>query len=129
MTVITPVGATIPGVTHHVADVNGARLHYVSAGASGSPILLAHGWPESWWAFHKLIPLLAQSHRVVAVDLRDRSRLGEFVGVAIRVRHRGAAARARRQAAVDAVAVRIVGDDEDALFSTCGAGAKQRGRR
>jgi pimeloyl-ACP methyl ester carboxylesterase len=70
MTAITPVGATIPGVTHHRADVNGARLHYVSAGTSGSPILLAHGWPETWWAFRKLIPLLAQTHRVFAVDLR-----------------------------------------------------------
>jgi pimeloyl-ACP methyl ester carboxylesterase len=59
MTAITPAGATIPGVTHHLADVNGARLHYVSAGTSGSPVLLAHGWPESWWAFRKLIPLLA----------------------------------------------------------------------
>ena len=29
MTVITPAGATIPGVTHHLADVNGTRLHYV----------------------------------------------------------------------------------------------------
>ena len=42
----------------------------MSAGASGSPILLAHGWPESWWAFRKLIPLLAETHRVFAVDLR-----------------------------------------------------------
>ena len=70
MTAITPAGATIPGVTHHLADVNGARLHYVSAGAGGSPILLAHGWPETWWAFRKLIPLLAGTHRVFAVDLR-----------------------------------------------------------
>jgi pimeloyl-ACP methyl ester carboxylesterase len=70
MTVITPAGATIPGVTHHRADVNGARLHYVSAGASGSPVLLTHGWPETWWAFRKVIPLLAATHRVFAVDLR-----------------------------------------------------------
>jgi pimeloyl-ACP methyl ester carboxylesterase len=70
MSVITPAGATIPGVTHHLADVNGARLHYVSAGASGSPVVLVHGWPESWWAFRKLIPLLAETHRVFAVDLR-----------------------------------------------------------
>jgi pimeloyl-ACP methyl ester carboxylesterase len=42
----------------------------VSAGDSGSPILLVHGFPESWWAFHKLIPLLARQHRVYAVDLR-----------------------------------------------------------
>jgi pimeloyl-ACP methyl ester carboxylesterase len=62
--------ATLPAVTHHTADVNGTRLHYVSAGDSGSPILLVHGFPETWWAFHKLIPLLAPEHRVFAVDLR-----------------------------------------------------------
>ncbi|MGW5156583.1 alpha/beta fold hydrolase [Nonomuraea wenchangensis] len=62
--------ATLPGVTHHTADLNGTRLHYVLAGDSGSPILLVHGFPETWWAFHKLIPLLAASHRVIAVDLR-----------------------------------------------------------
>ena len=62
--------ATIPDVTHHEVDVNGTTLHYVSAGTTGSPILLVHGFPESWWAFHKLIPLLARTHRVFAVDLR-----------------------------------------------------------
>jgi pimeloyl-ACP methyl ester carboxylesterase len=70
MAVITPAGATIPGVTHHLADVNGAQLHYASAGTAGSPILLVHGWPETWWAFHKLIPILATTHQVFAVDLR-----------------------------------------------------------
>ncbi|WP_433087467.1 alpha/beta fold hydrolase [Dactylosporangium sp. CA-052675] len=63
----TPV---IAGVTHHAAAVNGTELHYVSAGDAGSPILLVHGFPESWWAFHKVIPLLAKTHRVFAVDLR-----------------------------------------------------------
>ncbi|WP_030899741.1 alpha/beta fold hydrolase [Streptomyces sp. NRRL F-5126] len=66
----TPVGATIPGVTHHHADVNGTTLHYVAAGTGGSPILLVHGFPETWWSFHRLIPLLAARHRVFAVDLR-----------------------------------------------------------
>ncbi|MCD4534872.1 alpha/beta hydrolase [Nocardioides sp. cx-169] len=63
-------GATIPEVTHHLTDLNGTRLHHVSAGSSGSPILLVHGWPETWWAFHRLIPMLAHAHRVIAVDLR-----------------------------------------------------------
>lgn len=67
---IEPIGKTLPGVTHHRVAVNGTRLHYVSAGSSGSPILLVHGFPESWWAFHKLLPLLAERHRVFAVDLR-----------------------------------------------------------
>ena len=57
-------------VMHHTAQVNGATIHYVSAGETGTPILLVHGFPESWWAFHRLIPLLASSHRVIAVDLR-----------------------------------------------------------
>ncbi|MFG2597515.1 alpha/beta fold hydrolase [Streptomyces sp. NPDC048462] len=70
MTTTTPYGATLPGVTHHLADVNGTRLHYVCAGTDGSPILLVHGWPETWWAFRRLIPLLARTHRVLALDLR-----------------------------------------------------------
>ena len=33
-------------------------------------MLLVHGFPETWWTFHKLIPLLSDQHRVFAVDLR-----------------------------------------------------------
>ncbi len=64
------VVATLTGVRHHHVELNGTTLHYVSAGTSGSPILLVHGFPETWWAFHKLIPFLATEHRVFAVDLR-----------------------------------------------------------
>lgn len=63
-------GRSLDGVSHHHAHVNGTTLHYVRAGDSGTPILLVHGFPESWWAFHKVIPLLAREHRVYAVDLR-----------------------------------------------------------
>ena len=66
----TPAGATLPGITHHRVEVNGTTLHYVAAGISGTPILLVHGFPETWWAFRRLIPLLAAQHRVFAVDLR-----------------------------------------------------------
>ncbi|MUG88246.1 alpha/beta fold hydrolase [Paenibacillus timonensis] len=66
----TTSNTSIPGITHHTAHVNGATIHYVSAGTTGSPILLIHGFPETWWTFHKLIPLLALNHRVFAVDLR-----------------------------------------------------------
>ncbi len=69
MDVISPV-ATVPGVNHQKAHVNGTELHYVSAGTEGSPVLLVHGFPETWWTFHKLIPLLRERHRVFAVDLR-----------------------------------------------------------
>lgn len=60
----------IAGITHHSAMVNGTDLHYVAAGQTGSAILLVHGFPETWWTFRKLIPLLAEKHRVFAADLR-----------------------------------------------------------
>ncbi|WP_329372583.1 alpha/beta hydrolase [Streptomyces sp. NBC_00669] len=63
-------GATIPGVAHHHVSLNGTELHYVSAGTTGSPVLLVHGFPETWWVFRKLIPLLSAHHRVFAPDLR-----------------------------------------------------------
>ncbi len=66
----TPAGATIPGVEHHHARVNGTDLHYVTAGATGAPVLLVHGFPETWWIFHRVIPLLSAHHRVIAADLR-----------------------------------------------------------
>ncbi|MFB7595232.1 alpha/beta fold hydrolase [Streptomyces sp. NPDC056160] len=67
---VTHPGPTLAGISHHLVEVNGTRLHYAAAGTSGSPVLLVHGFPESWWTFHKIIPLLAESHRVFAVDLR-----------------------------------------------------------
>src|SRR5487761_823073 len=63
---VVPASPALPGITHHYAEVNGTRLHYVAAGTSGSPVLLVHGFPETWWAFRKLVPLLAPSHRVFA---------------------------------------------------------------
>jgi pimeloyl-ACP methyl ester carboxylesterase len=62
--------ASLAGVTHRYAKVNGTVLHYVAAATAGTPVLLVHGFPKTWWTFRKLIPLLAASHRVYAVDLR-----------------------------------------------------------
>jgi pimeloyl-ACP methyl ester carboxylesterase len=67
---LAPAGATIPGARHHHARVNGTELHYVTAGTTGSPVLLVHGFPETWWVFHRLLPLLGAHHRVIAADLR-----------------------------------------------------------
>jgi pimeloyl-ACP methyl ester carboxylesterase len=33
-------------------------------------VLLLPGWPETWWAYHKIMPDLAKRHRVIVVDLR-----------------------------------------------------------
>jgi len=60
---------TLPGFKEGSADVNGVHLHYVEGG-SGSAVVLLPGWPETWWAWHKVMPALARHHRVIAVDLR-----------------------------------------------------------
>lgn len=65
-----PSGATIPEVEHHRLSISGTEIHYVSTGTAGTPVLLAHGFPETWWVFRKLIPLLSKHHQVFAVDLR-----------------------------------------------------------
>ena len=51
--------------------VDDARLHYIEAGASGgekAPLVLIHGNPGSVRDFELIIPALAASRRVIAVD-------------------------------------------------------------
>ncbi|HEX6677893.1 MAG TPA: alpha/beta hydrolase [Actinomycetes bacterium] len=54
---------------HGMATVNGIRLHYVREG-QGPPLVLLHGWPQTWYCWRKLLPPLAQRFTVVAPDLR-----------------------------------------------------------
>jgi pimeloyl-ACP methyl ester carboxylesterase len=51
------------------ADLGDVRLHYVTAG-SGPPVVLLHGWPQTWFCWRGVIPLLAEHHTVIAPDLR-----------------------------------------------------------
>ncbi|BDE06906.1 hydrolase [Vulcanimicrobium alpinum] len=61
--------AVNPRWEHAFADVNGTRLHYVRTG-TGPLLLLLHGWPQTWYAWRHCIDALAQTHTVVAPDLR-----------------------------------------------------------
>lgn len=45
------------------------KMHYVRAGA-GEPVVLLHGWPQTWYAWRKVIPLLAGDFDVIVPDLR-----------------------------------------------------------
>jgi pimeloyl-ACP methyl ester carboxylesterase len=51
------------------ANVNGTTLHYVRGG-SGPAIILLHGFPQDWSVFRRIMPRLARTFTVVAVDLR-----------------------------------------------------------
>jgi pimeloyl-ACP methyl ester carboxylesterase len=60
----------LPGFDHLFETVDGVRLHYVEGGASDGPVVvLLAGFPESWFAWRKVIPLLAGNFRVIALDL------------------------------------------------------------
>lgn len=62
--------ADVEGFTHHYADVNGVRLHYV-AGGLGPAIVLLHGWPLTWREWRGVMPALADAgFTVIAPDLR-----------------------------------------------------------
>ena len=56
-------------LAHRYAEVNGVRLHYVTAG-SGPLMLFLHGFPEFWYEWRHQLPEVARDHTVVAVDLR-----------------------------------------------------------
>jgi pimeloyl-ACP methyl ester carboxylesterase len=50
---------------------SGFRLHYAEAGAEHPrTLVLLHGYTDSWRSFELVMPLLAQSHRVLALDCR-----------------------------------------------------------
>src|SRR6476646_1786197 len=54
--------------SHHMASVNGTQIHYV-VGGHGDPIVLLHGWPETWYSWHLVMPALAKNYTVIAPDL------------------------------------------------------------
>jgi pimeloyl-ACP methyl ester carboxylesterase len=59
----------LAGVSHRHVELEDVQLHLAEAG-EGPPLLLLHGWPQHWWCWRHLIPSLARSYRVMAVDLR-----------------------------------------------------------
>jgi pimeloyl-ACP methyl ester carboxylesterase len=55
--------------THHTVQLEDVRLHYVIGGA-GDPVVLLHGWSETWYEWRRIVPALAEAYTVIAPDLR-----------------------------------------------------------
>ncbi|HEX4914777.1 MAG TPA: alpha/beta hydrolase, partial [Vicinamibacterales bacterium] len=50
---------------------NGLRIHYAECGdVRGTPVVFVHGWPDSWFSFSRVLPLLPATMRLVAFDQR-----------------------------------------------------------
>ncbi|MEM7704519.1 MAG: alpha/beta hydrolase [Pseudomonadota bacterium] len=57
--------------THWYAEAAGVIWHFVTAGdPQNTPIVMLHGLPESWWAFHHQISNLSRDYYVVALDCK-----------------------------------------------------------
>src|SRR5438445_12360738 len=63
--------------TGQYAEVNGINLYYETHG-SGRPLILLHGGLGSGEMFGRVLPLLAERHQVVAVDLQGHGRTADI---------------------------------------------------
>ena len=52
-----------PGFMAEVGDVDVHFLHVEGRGPAPLPLLLCHGWPGSFWEFHRIIPRLTDPAR------------------------------------------------------------------
>ncbi len=55
--------------TSRYVDTGKLRLHAV-VGGRGPPLLLVHGWPQTWYQWRLVMPTLSQDFEVIAVDQR-----------------------------------------------------------
>lgn len=61
---------SLDGFTHRWVDADGIRLHAVEGGQpSGPAVVLLAGFPQTWWAWRKVLPGLTHRFRVLAIDL------------------------------------------------------------
>ena len=66
-------GVAPPGFAHRAAVVSGVKLHYVLGGqplGSAPLMLLVHGFPQNWWSWNQVMPLLGERYTLVVPDLR-----------------------------------------------------------
>ncbi|MEO1053645.1 MAG: alpha/beta hydrolase [Bacteroidota bacterium] len=62
------LGKNVFGI-HWFVEVEGSTWHFVTAGyPHKAPILMVHGFPESWWGFRDQMIDLAKDYYVISVD-------------------------------------------------------------
>ncbi|MFE9605828.1 alpha/beta fold hydrolase [Streptomyces hokutonensis] len=69
-----PAGEQIPaGFGEHRTRVAGTGIDYV-IGGHGPTLVLIHGYPQTWYEWHAIMPALAEHYTVVAPDLPGAGR-------------------------------------------------------
>jgi len=64
----TSVDAANPAIASRTVDIDGTKLHYLTAG-HGPAVLLIHGYTQTSRMWRPIIPLLAEKFTVIAPDL------------------------------------------------------------
>jgi len=79
----TPAASSLlPGAREDYVDSGGVRVHCMSLGREGSPLLvLIHGFPDFWYSWRAQMPALARDFHVVAIDQRGYNLSGQPEGV------------------------------------------------
>ena len=61
----------VAGVRHSFVQAGDLRVHLAEAGPEdGEPVLLLHGWPQHWYEWRDVIPLMQHRYRLLMPDLR-----------------------------------------------------------
>ncbi len=55
--------------SNHRASVNGIQMHYMISG-HGDPVVLIHGFQQSWYEWRHTMPALAKNYTVIEPYLR-----------------------------------------------------------
>jgi pimeloyl-ACP methyl ester carboxylesterase len=83
----------VAGFQRGFTTVDGIRIHHVTGGRpDGEVLVLFAGFPQSWYAWRKILPVLGERYRIIAPDLpgqgdSDRPRAGcDTEGIAKTVR-------------------------------------------
>ncbi|WP_412467947.1 alpha/beta fold hydrolase [Pedobacter sp. KLB.chiD] len=58
------------GFTSHIVEVNGTQLHFVDSGGKGPVLICLPGWPQTWYSYRSVALPLADSFRVIVIDIR-----------------------------------------------------------
>lgn len=51
---------------HYKAEIDGTEIHFIyekGKGINSKPLILTHGWPDTFYRFHKVIPMLTDPVR------------------------------------------------------------------
>jgi pimeloyl-ACP methyl ester carboxylesterase len=69
----TPAEQMPAGFSEHKTQVAGTGIDYV-IGGHGPTLVLIHGYPQTWYEWHDIMPALAQHYTVIAPDLPGAGR-------------------------------------------------------